>query len=129
MPKRFSAALAAAYKGRKERAPARFVWNDGSRYKTPSAVILRAEIQLNVEFFFKKVGAAFGVSQVLSGVAVRLDLKGNGSAVKGSVQRLDALAVRVIEAFGDAHDRGQTPGNALVVAVQGRVGGMVAGGF
>ena len=107
MPKRFSAALAAAYKGRKERAPARFVWNDG--YKTPSAVILRAEIQLHVEFFFKKVGAAFGVSQVLSGVAVRLDLKGNGSAVKGSVQRLDALAVRVIEAFGDAHDRGQTP--------------------
>ena len=84
---------------------------------------------MNVEFFFKKVGAAFGVSQVLSGVAVRLDLEGNGSAVKGSVQRLDALAVRVIAAFGAAHDRGQAPRYALVVAVQGRVGGMVAGGF
>ena len=92
-------------------------------------MILTAEIQLNVEFLFKKVGAAFGVSQVLSGVAVRLDLEGNGSAVKGSVQRLDPLAVRVIEAFGDEDDRGQPPGNALVVAVQGRVSGMVAGGF
>src|SRR6516164_9728213 len=35
----------------------------------------------------------------------------------------------VVETFGDTDNRGETAGDALVIAVQGRVSGMMAGGF
>ena len=55
----------------------------GLPFRTGSAVVLGAEVQLDVEFLFKEVGTALGVAQVFGGVTVRFDLKGDGAAVEG----------------------------------------------
>ena len=82
-------------------------------------MILRAKVKLHVKFLLKEIGASFGVAQVLGGVATSFDLKGDSASMEGSAQRLDTLPMRVIQTLGDAHNRGQTAGDALVVAVQG----------
>jgi len=55
----------------------------GLRFSTRSAVVLGAEVQLDVEFLFEEIGTALGVAQVFGGVTVRFDLKGDGTAVEG----------------------------------------------
>ena len=65
-----------------------------------------AEEELEVEFFFEEVGAAFGVANIFGDVATRLDLESDRTALKGGAQAEDALAVRMVEAFCDADEGG-----------------------
>ena len=63
-----------------------------------------AEVEVGVEFAFEEGGAAFGVTNVFGSVAADAELDGDGTALEGGAQVLDTLAVRVVEAFGDAKD-------------------------
>ena len=88
-----------------------------------------AEVEADVEFLFEEVGAAGGVAEVFGGVAAGFDLEAYGAALEGGVDVVDALAMRVIESFGDAKDRGQAAGHALVEVGQGGISLVMAGGF
>jgi len=83
---------------------------------------------VGVEFAFEEGGAAFGVADVFGGVAAGAELDGDGTALEGGAEVLDALAVRVIEALGDAEDGGETAGDALVVVVKSGVSGVIGVG-
>ena len=87
-----------------------------------------AEVEVGVEFAFEEGGAAFGVADIFGGVAAGAELDGYGTALEGGLEILDALAVRVIEALGDAEDGGEAAGDALVAIVEGGVGGVVSVG-
>ncbi len=73
-----------------------------------------AEIEADVEFFFEEVGAAGGVAEVFGGVTAGFDLEADCAALEGGVDVGDALAMGVVESFGDAEDGGQAAGHALV---------------
>jgi len=79
-----------------------------------------------VEFALEEIGATLGVADVFRGVAAGADLQCYRAALKGGVEILDALAMGVVEAFGDAEDGCQAAGDALVVVVEGGVGGVVS---
>lgn len=83
---------------------------------------------MGVEFAFKEGGAAFGVADIFSGVAAGADLDGDGAALEGGAEILNALAVGVIETFSDAEDGGEAAGDALVVVVERGVSGVVSVG-
>ena len=55
-----------------------------------------------------------------------MDLDGDTAALEGSAETFDALAVRMIETFGDADDGGNAASDALVVVVERGIAGMVA---
>ena len=55
-----------------------------------------------MEFFFEEFGAAVGVYEVFGGVAVGGDAQADGATLEGGAQIRDALAVGVIQRFGDA---------------------------
>jgi hypothetical protein len=61
---------------------------------------------VGVEFAFEEGGAAFCVANVFGGVAADAELDGNGTALKRGAEVLNALAVGMIEAFGDAENGG-----------------------
>jgi len=65
-----------------------------------------AEVEMGVEFAFEEGGAAFGVTNVFGGVAADAELDGDCAALEGGLEVLNALAVGVIEAFGDTEDGG-----------------------
>jgi len=73
---------------------------------------------VGVEFALEEGGAAFGVADVFGGVAAGAELDGDGAALEGSAEVLNALAVGVIEAFGDAEDGGEAARDALVAVVE-----------
>ena len=83
---------------------------------------------MSVEFAFEEGGTAFGVADVLGGVATDAELDGDGAALEGGAEILDALAVRVIEALGDAEDGGEAACDALVAVVESGVGGVIGVG-
>jgi hypothetical protein len=85
------------------------------------------EVEADVEFFLEEVGAALGIAKIFGDVAACLNLKSDGTPLKGRVQALNPLAMRMIQAFCDANDGSQATGQALVVAIQGGVGRMVTG--
>jgi hypothetical protein len=87
-----------------------------------------AEVEVSVEFALEEGGAALGVADVFGGVATDAELDGYGAALKGGAEILDALAVGVIEAFGDAEDGGEATRDALVIVVEGGVAGMIGVG-
>jgi len=80
---------------------------------------------VGVEFAFEEGGAAFGVADVFGGVAAYAELDCDGAALEGGLEILDALAMGVIEAFGDAEDGGEAAGDALVAVVEGGIGGVI----
>lgn len=82
-----------------------------------------------MEFFFEEVGAALGIAKIFGGIAASLDLEGDGTPLKGGVEIEDALAMRMVQAFGDADEGGEAAGDALVIVIEDRIGGMVASGF
>jgi hypothetical protein len=84
-----------------------------------------AEVEVGVEFAFEEGGTAFGVAYVLDGVAASAKLDGDGAALEGGAEILYALAVGVIETFGDAEDGGEAAGDALVAVVEGGVRGVI----
>jgi hypothetical protein len=84
-----------------------------------------AEVEVSVEFAFEEGGAAFGVADVFGGVTSDAELDGDGAALERGAEILDALAVRVIETFGDAKDGGEAAGDALIVVVECGVGGVI----
>jgi hypothetical protein len=84
-----------------------------------------AEVEVGVEFAFEEGGAALGVTNVFGGVAAGAELDGYGAALERGAEILDALAMGVIEAFGDAEDGGKAAGDALVAVVEGGVSGMI----
>ena len=83
---------------------------------------------MGVEFAFEEGGAAFGVTDVFGGVAADAELDGYGAALEGGAEILDALAVGVIETFGDAKDGGESADDALVIVVEGGIGGVIGVG-
>jgi len=73
-----------------------------------------AEEEAHVKFFFEEIGAAVGVAQILGGISAGFYLQAHGAALEAGLNIGDALAVRVIEAFGDAQNGGQAAGHAFV---------------
>ena len=73
-----------------------------------------AEEETHVKFFFEEIGAAIGVAQILGGISPGFNLETDGAALERGLNTSDALAVGVVEAFGDAQDGGQAAGHALV---------------
>jgi hypothetical protein len=80
-----------------------------------------------VEFFFEEVGTALGVEEIFGNIATRANFQGDSAALEGGAHGLDALAMGVIESLGNADERGEAAGDALVVIVECRVGGVMAG--
>ena len=87
-----------------------------------------AEVEVGVEFAFEEGGAAFGVADVFGGVSAGAELDGDGAALEGGAEILDALAVGMIEAFGDAQDGSEAANHSLVAVVEHGVGGVVGVG-
>jgi len=87
-----------------------------------------AEVEVGVEFAFEEGGAALGVADVFGDVAADTELDGYGAALEGGAEVLNALAVGVIEAFGDAEDSGEATHDAFVVVVEGGIGGVIGVG-
>jgi len=85
------------------------------------------EEELEVELFFEEVGAALGIPQIFGNVATGFDLEGDATFLEGSAHIEDALAMRMVEPFGDAEEGSETACNALVVVIETGVGGMMAG--
>ena len=83
---------------------------------------------MGVEFAFEEGGAALGVADVFGDVAADTELDGYGAALEGGAEVLNALAVGVIEAFGDAEDSGEATHDAFVVVVEGGIGGVIGVG-
>jgi len=52
-----------------------------------------AEVEFDMELFFKKVGAALGVANVFSDIPACFNLDGDRVALKRCCEILDALAV------------------------------------
>ena len=73
-----------------------------------------AKEQTHVKFFFEEIGAAVGVAQIFRSVAAGFYLQAHGAALEGGLNIGDTLAMRVIEALGDAQNRGQAAGHAFV---------------
>src|SRR5580692_8287921 len=87
-----------------------------------------AEVEVSVEFALEEGGAALGVADVFGGVATDAELDGYGAALERGAEILNALAVGVIEAFGDAEDGGEATRDALVIVVEGGVAGVIGVG-
>ena len=73
-----------------------------------------AEVQAYVEVLFEEIGAAVGVAQILGGISTGFYLQAHGAALEGRLNTGDALAVGVIQAFGDAQNGGQAASRAFV---------------
>ena len=71
---------------------------------------------MGVELLFEEVGAAFRIADIFGGVATGVELQGYRAALKRGFEFLDALAVRMIEALGNAQD-GRKPANDSLVRV------------
>ncbi len=80
-----------------------------------------------MKFFLKKFGAAICIAQVFRGVAARVDLHADGSALKGGIHIGDTLAMRMIEGFGDAKNGSQAASHALIGVIQRRIRDVMAG--
>jgi hypothetical protein len=87
-----------------------------------------AEVEFDVEFFFKEVGAAFGIAKIFGDIAASVDFERDSATLEGSAHGLDALAMGMVEALGDADQRGEAACDALVVIVENRIGRMVSVG-
>ena len=81
-----------------------------------------AEVEFYVQLLFEEVGTAFGIAKIFGDVAASVDFEGDRTALEGSAHGLDALAMRVVEALGNANERGKTACDALVVIVEDGVG-------
>lgn len=86
----------------------------------------KPEVEFDVEFLLKQVGAALRVAEIFRDVAASFDFQRDRVTLEGSAHVLDALAMRVIEALGNTYKRGEAAGDALVVVVERRVGRVVA---
>jgi len=94
--------------------------------KLGSGAVEMAEVEFDVKLSLKEVGAAFGIAKIFGDIAASVDFEGDGTALEGSAHGLDALAMRVVEALGNANERGKTACDALVAIVEDGVGGMVS---
>ena len=65
-----------------------------------------AEVEFYVELLFEEVGTAFGIAKIFGDIAASVDFEGDRTALEGSAHGLDALAMRVFEALGNANERG-----------------------
>ena len=87
------------------------------------------EVDLDVEFLFKEVGAALGIAEIFVYVASGLDLDGDATALERCTKTKNTLAMGVVEPLGDAKERGEAASDALVIVVQGGISRVMAGGF
>ena len=86
-------------------------------------------MQTNMEFVFKEFRAAVCVADVFGCIASRGNLEAYRAALEFGVDRIHALAMRMIEPFGDSEYRRKPACKALIGIVQRAVGRMIAGGF
>ena len=84
-----------------------------------------AEVESDVEFFFEEIGAALGVAKIFGDIAASLDFERDGAALEGSAHGLDALAMGMVEALGNADEGSESACDALVIVVECGVRGMV----
>ena len=87
-----------------------------------------AEVEFDVEFFFEEIGAALGVAKIFGDIAASLDFERDSAALEGSAHGLDALAVRMVKALGNADEGSKAACDALVIIVECGVRGMVSVG-
>ena len=87
------------------------------------------EIQAYVKFLFKQFGAAIRVANIFCGVSTRPQLKPDGAALKFCANLRNALAVGMIEAFGDTENRSKAAGEAFVGIVQHAIRRMITRRF
>lgn len=72
--------------------------------KLGSGAVEMAEVEFDVKLSLKEVGAAFGIAKIFGDIAASVDFEGDGTALEGSAHGLDALAMRVVEALGNANE-------------------------
>jgi len=82
-----------------------------------------------VKFLFKQFGAAIRVANIFGGVAARPEMEADGAALEFRANLRDALAVRMIEAFGDTENRSEAVSKAFVGITQRAVRRMITGRF
>src|SRR5690349_3876923 len=85
------------------------------------------QIHANVKLLLEEFRAAAGVAQILRGVSARFRFERRRSALESRAQTGYALAVRMIESFGDAQNRGQPARGALIAIVQRGICSVIAG--
>lgn len=78
-----------------------------------------------MEFLFEEAGAALRIAQIFGYVAAGFDVKGDAAALKGSAHIQNALAMGMIEPFGNAEERGEATGHALIGVRETGVSGVV----
>jgi len=54
-----------------------------------------------------------GVAEIFGGIAAGVDLEGDAAALEGCANSVDALAMRMVQAFGDTQDGGEAAGYVL----------------
>jgi len=79
-----------------------------------------------VEFFFEEISAALGIAQIFGYVATGFDMEGDATPLKRSAHIQDALAMGMIESLGNAQERAETAGDALVGVCEAGVGRVVS---
>ena len=82
-----------------------------------------------MKFVLKEFSAASRVANIFGGVAVRPEMEADGAALKFRTEMRDALAVRMIEAFGDTENRSEAASKALVGIIQRAVRRMITRRF
>ena len=68
-----------------------------------------------------------GIAQIFGGVAAGDYLEADGAPLERRTQLRSALAMRMVEAFGDAQERSKAADDALVRALQRGIRSVVAG--
>ena len=53
----------------------------------------RPEVQFDVKFLLKQVGAALGIAEIFGDIAARFDFQGHGATLEGSAHVLYTLAM------------------------------------
>jgi len=82
-----------------------------------------------VKFLFEELGAAVRVEQIFCSISPRSDLQAYGSVLKRAANLHDALAMGMIQRFGNSQDRGETPRNSLVAVIERGIGEVVPRGL
>ena len=87
------------------------------------------KIQAHVKFLFKQFSAAICVANIFGGVAAGPEMEADGAALEFCANLRDALAVRMIEAFGDTENRSEAVSEAFVGIIQRAVRRMITRRF
>ena len=80
-----------------------------------------------MELFFEQVRATAGIAEIFCGIAAGVYLQADGAPLEGCMNVGNALAVRVIESFGDTEDGSEAARHALIQIGQRGIRNVMAG--